>query len=249
MTLIDRTAVLPKDRILVSIDTPDRGVAIGLAERVGREVGGIKLGLEFYNAQGPDGVRAVAGGAPLFLDLKYHDIPNTVAGAVRAAVAACRPAILNIHASGGTAMMRAAVAANREAAEAAEMAAPKLIAVTVLTSLDDGDLDAVGQRGPSGEQALRLARLAQDAGCDGVVCSPLEIAAIRAACGPGFLLVVPGIRPAGSGADDQKRVMRPGQAVAAGADYLVIGRPITAAADPASAAREIALEITAETVA
>lgn len=243
------TTIQPKDRVLVGIDTPDRGVAIGLAERLGDAVGGIKLGLEFYNAQGPDGVRAVAGPTPLFLDLKYHDIPNTVAGAVRSAVAACRPMILNVHAAGGRAMMQAAVEANRETAEKIGIARPKLIAVTVLTSLDDVDLEAVGQRGPAGEQALRLARLAQDAGCDGVVCSPLEIAAIREACGPGFLLVVPGIRPAGSVGDDQKRVMTPGRAVAAGADYLVIGRPITRADDPASAAREIALDIAAETIA
>lgn len=242
------TATTPKDRILVGIDTPDRGVAIGLAERLGDAVGGIKLGLEFYNAQGPDGVRAVAGTTPLFLDLKYHDIPNTVAGAVRSAVAACRPMMLNIHASGGLAMMQAAVEANRETAASVGVAPPRLIAVTVLTSLDDGDLEAVGQRGPAGAQALRLARLAQDAGCDGVVCSPLEIAAIRRACGPGFLLVVPGIRPAGSAGDDQKRVMTPGRAVAEGADWVVIGRPITRADDPATVAREIALEIAAATV-
>ena len=125
--------IRPKDRILVGIDTPDRGVAIGLAERLGDAVGGIKLGMEFFNAQGPDGIRAVAGGRPLFLDLKYHDIPNTVAGAVRSAVAACRPMIINIHAAGGPAMMRAAVAANRETADAEGIARPKLIAVTVLT--------------------------------------------------------------------------------------------------------------------
>ncbi|GHD40553.1 orotidine 5'-phosphate decarboxylase [Thalassobaculum fulvum] len=243
-----KAPIRPKDRILVGIDTPDRGVAIGLAERLGDSVGGIKLGMEFFNAQGPDGIRAVAGTTPLFLDLKYHDIPNTVAGAVRSAVAACRPLILNVHAAGGGAMMRAAVEANRETAESVGIARPKLIAVTVLTSLDDGDLEAVGQRGPAAEQVVRLARLAQDSGCDGVVCSPLEIAAIRAACGPDFLLVVPGIRPAGSGDDDQKRVMTPGRAVAAGADYLVIGRPITRADDPAGAARVIALDIAAETM-
>lgn len=240
--------IQPKDRILVGIDTGDRGVAIGLAERLGDAVGGIKLGMEFFNAQGPDGVRAVAGRAPLFLDLKYHDIPNTVAGAVRSAVAACRPMILNVHASGGPAMMRAAVEANRATAEAEGIARPKLIAVTVLTSLDDADLDAVGQRGPSAEQAVRLAGLAQRSGCDGVVCSPLEIAAIRAACGPDFLLVVPGIRPAGDTDDDQKRIMTAGRAVAAGADYVVIGRPITRADDPAAAARAFALDIAAETV-
>lgn len=242
---MSKSSIQPKNRILVGIDTPDRGIAIGLAARVGDAVGGIKLGLEFYNAQGPDGVRAVSGTTPLFLDLKYHDIPNTVAGAVRSAVASCRPAILNVHASGGLAMMRAAVEANRETAEAVALERPKLIAVTVLTSLDDGDLAAVGQQGPAAGQVLRLARLAQDAGCDGVVCSPLEIAAIRAACGPGFLLVVPGIRPAGSAEDDQKRIMTPGQAVAAGADYLVVGRPITRATDPAAAARAIAADIAA----
>jgi len=237
--------MIPSDRILVGIDTPDLGIASGLASRLRGAVGGIKLGLEFYNAHGPEGVRAVAGDTPLFLDLKYHDIPNTVAGAVRSAVAACRPRILNVHASGGAAMMRAAVDANRETAAAHGIARPTLIAVTVLTSLDDADLDAVGQRGPAAEQVVRLARLAQDSGCDGVVCSPLEIAALRAACGRDFLLVVPGIRPAGSAEDDQKRVMTPGQAVAAGADYVVIGRPITRAADPLETARTIALDIAA----
>lgn len=238
-------SIAPKDRLLVSIDTPDLGVAIGLAERLSAVVGSIKLGLEFYNAQGPEGVRAVAGTTPLFLDLKYHDIPNTVAGAVRSAVAACRPRILNVHASGGTAMMKSAVAANRETAAAHAIERPLLIAVTVLTSLDDADLAAVGQRGPAVEQVVRLARLAQDAGCDGVVCSPLEITAIRAACGPSFALIVPGIRPAGSAGDDQKRTMTAGAAVAAGADYVVVGRPITQADDPVAAARALVTEIAA----
>jgi len=229
-----------RDRVLVAVDTPDLQKARSIVDGVRDHVGGIKLGMEFHNANGPDGVRAIAGDTPLFLDLKYHDIPNTVAGAVRSAVAACRPRIINIHASGGPAMMRAAVVANREAAAAAGIAPPLLIAVTVLTSLDDGDLEAVGQAIPSGDQVRRLALLAREAGCDGVVCSPHEIGSLRAACGPDFTLVVPGIRPADAAEDDQKRKMTPPDAVAAGADYIVIGRPITQAPDPAAAAKAIA---------
>ena len=230
----------PHERILVAIDTPDMATARALAARVRGHVGGIKLGMEFHNTNGPEGVREIAGDTPLFLDLKYHDIPNTVAGAVRSAVAACRPKIINIHASGGPAMMRAAVAANKEAAEKLGIAPPLMIAVTVLTSMDDADLAAVGQATPSGDQVKRLALLAQEAGCDGVVCSPHEIAALHAACGEDFVLVVPGIRPADAAEDDQKRKMTPADAVAAGADYIVIGRPITQAADPAAAAKAIA---------
>lgn len=234
----------PRDRILVAIDTQDVNQAKALAGAVTGSVRGIKLGMEFFNANGPSGVRAVAGDTPLFLDLKYHDIPNTVAGAVRSAVAACRPKIINIHAAGGAAMMEAAVAANRSAAEKVGIARPLMIAVTVLTSLDDDDLEAVGQVGPSGEQVTRLALLAKAAGCDGVVCAPQEIETVRAACGPDFVLVVPGIRPADSAADDQKRTMTPADAVAAGADYIVIGRPITQAADPGAAAAAIAESLT-----
>ncbi|SDF28445.1 orotidine-5'-phosphate decarboxylase [Thalassobaculum litoreum] len=230
----------PHERILVAIDTPDMATARALAARVRAHVGGIKLGMEFHNANGPEGVREIAGDTPLFLDLKYHDIPNTVAGAIRSAVTTCRPRIINIHASGGPAMMRAAVAANKEAAEKIGIEPPLMIAVTVLTSIDDSDLDAVGQATPSGDQVKRLALLAKAAGCDGVVCSPHEIAALHAACGEDFTLVVPGIRPADAAEDDQKRKMTPADAVAAGADYIVIGRPITQAADPAAAAKAIA---------
>ena len=191
---------------------------------------------------GPDGVRAVAGGERLFLDLKFHDIPNTVAGAVRSAVH-LRPFCLTLHASGGRAMMEAAAEAAREAAEELEVARPKLLGVTVLTSLDGSDLEAVGQRGPAAGQARRLAGLAQDAGLDGVVCSPREIAALKAACGPDFVLMVPGIRPNWAASGDQKRVMTPAEALAAGADYLVIGRPVTGAQDAAAAAKRIAEEI------
>jgi orotidine-5'-phosphate decarboxylase len=224
---------MQKNPIFCAIDTPDLGQAKSLAQAV-RNVVGIKLGLEFFTAHGPAGVRDVAGKASLFLDLKLHDIPNTVAGAVRAA-AALRPLLLTVHCSGGKAMLRAA-------AEAAAKAVPdrqrlKLLGVTVLTSLDDGDLDSVGQRGPAAEQVRRLALLARDCGLDGVVCSPLEAAMLREACGPNFLLVVPGIRLMGLAAGDQKRVMGPRETLAAGADFLVIGRPITGAPDPAAAAR------------
>ncbi len=232
-----------RNPILVAIDTADLDRARSLARALAGAVGGIKLGLEFFNAHGPDGVRAVAGDrGDLFLDLKYHDIPNTVAGAVRAAIA-LRPMILNVHASGGAAMMRAAREAAISEAVRLGIPGPKLIAVTVLTSMDGSDVAAVGQIGPVAEQVVRLARLTRDCGLDGVVCSPREIAAIRAACGPDFTLVVPGIRPAGAETGDQKRVMTPREAMAAGADFLVIGRPIAGAADPVAAAGAILAEI------
>jgi len=233
----------PKDRILVALDTPDVDRAATLAVATADAVGGVKIGLEFFNANGPSGVRQVVGtGVPLFLDLKFHDIPNTVAGAVRS-VAPLAPLIVNLHAAGGPEMMKAGKAAAVSEAERLGVSPPRVIAVTVLTSLDDGDLSAVGQGSDTRAQALRLATLTRDCGLDGVVCSPLEIEAIRAACGPDFTLVVPGIRPAGAEVGDQKRVMTPADAVAAGADYMVIGRPITAAADPAAAARVIAASL------
>ena len=218
--------------IFCAIDTPDLAQARALAQAV-RGTVNLKLGLEFFVAHGPGGVREVAGRAPLFLDLKLHDIPNTVAGAVRAA-AALRPMLLTLHCGGGPAMLRAAVEAARSAPGPQR---PKLLGVTVLTSLDDADLAAVGQHGPAAEQVRRLALLAKECGLDGVVCSPLEVAMLREACGKEFLLVVPGIRLMGLAGGDQKRVMGPRETLAAGADYLVIGRPITGAPDPAAAAR------------
>lgn len=229
-----------ENRIFAALDTTNVEEATALARRLKGSVGGVKLGLEFFSANGGAGVRTVARvGLPVFLDLKFHDIPNTVAGAVRAAVK-LRPKILNVHASGGPAMMRAAVEAAQEAAGALNAPRPLVIAVTVLTSLDNDDLDAVGQQGPASEQVLRLARLTQDCGLDGVVCSPKETAGVRAACGPDFKLIVPGIRPNLSLSNDQKRTSSPIEAVSAGADYLVIGRPITKAPDPAAAARAMA---------
>jgi orotidine-5'-phosphate decarboxylase len=226
--------------IYLAIDTPRLENARTLIAQAGPYIGGIKFGLEYFSALGIEGVRQAAAGRPVFLDLKLHDIPNTVAGAVRA-VAPLRPAILNVHAAGGVAMMKAARAAAEQAA--GDRPRMRLIAVTVLTSLDDADLGAVGQQGPAGDQVRRLAALAQASGLDGVVCGASEVAGLRAECGRDFLLVVPGIRPAGASLGDQKRVMSPAEAMAAGADHLVIGRPITEAADPAAAARAIAAEL------
>ena len=229
----------PTDRILVPLDTTDVSWAANLAERLRGYVGGIKLGKEFISAHGPQGVRQVAGDdQPLFLDVKFHDIPNTVAGAIRA-LGALRPFMVNVHACGGRAMMEAAVAANDKAGDAR----PLMLAVTVLTSLDDDDLTELGVSANAGEQAVRLARLAQDCGVDGVVCSPKEITLLRDACGPDFKLVVPGIRPAWASTDDQKRIATPADAVAMGADYLVIGRPITGAEDPVAAAVRVGEEL------
>jgi orotidine-5'-phosphate decarboxylase len=233
------------DKVYCAIDTVDIGLSARLIDGVRGAVGGIKLGLEFFTAHGPDLVRRLVGrDTPLFLDLKLHDIPNTVAGAVRA-VAPLAPTLLTIHSSGGPAMMRAARKAAEEVAAQLNVRRPKLLAVTVLTSLDQSDLDAVGIAHAPLQQVRRLAALAKDSGMDGVICSPLEIEALRGDCGGDFLLVVPGIRPAGSAVGDQKRVMTPGEAVGKGADYLVIGRPITEAASPRGAAEAIAQEIAA----
>jgi orotidine-5'-phosphate decarboxylase len=221
--------------VYVALDTTDLDYARQLAERVRGHVGGLKLGLEFFSAHGPDGVRSFEGcGLPIFLDLKFHDIPNTVAGACRAA-AQLGVSIMNVHAQGGAAMMRAAVDAARGISPAT-----KVIAVTMLTSLSDEDLPSVGLIPPVADQVLRLASLAQQCGLDGVVCSAHELVRLRGELGPDFQLIVPGIRPAGAAIGDQRRVMGPTEACKAGADILVIGRPITGAADPPQAARDIA---------
>jgi len=227
--------------VFCALDTTDRDRAMATAKEIMGSVGGLKIGLETYYSLGRDGYSALAAlGLPIFLDLKLHDIPNTVAGGIRALLP-LRPAIINVHASGGRAMMQAAMAA----AKTAGQDRPKIIAVTVLTSLDDDDLTASGISRGTAEQALGMARLAREAGLDGVVCSPHEITAIKSSCGADFITVVPGIRPGGVSADDQKRVMAPEAALAAGADILVIGRPITAAPAPATAAAQIARSLAA----
>lgn len=230
-----------RNPVFVALDTPDLNKALEIANAVKPHVGGLKVGFEFLTANGPDGVREVVKlGLPVFTDTKFHDIPNTVAAASRE-IAKLGAAMFNVHASGGEAMLR-------ESAKAARAVDPqiKVLAVTVLTSLDDAVLETVGQHRPASEQVVRLAKLTQGAGLDGVVCSAHEIALLRQACGPDFMLVVPGIRPAGSDIGDQRRVMTPAEAHKAGADILVIGRPITGAADPAAAARAIAAELALE---
>ena len=216
--------------LYVALDTTDLARAEQIAGQVREHVGGIKLGLEFFVANGPAGVRAMAGlGLPVFLDLKLHDIPNTVAGAV-AALSDLAPAILTVHAAGGRAMLAAA--------KAAAPAGTKVVAVTTLTSLDASDLAANGIADSPHDQVLRLTALARDAGLDGVVCSGAEVAAARSLWPQGFF-VVPGVRPADGPVGDQKRVVTPRAARDAGASILVVGRPITAADRPADAARAI----------
>jgi orotidine-5'-phosphate decarboxylase len=220
--------------LFVALDTPDLTRATELAGALAQHVGGLKLGWEFFAANGPAGVEAVGRcGLPIFLDLKLHDIPNTVAKAV-AALAPLRPAVLTVHAAGGAAMLAAA--------KAAAPASTKVVAVTVLTSLDDEDLRSIGVSDPSGEQVRRLAALARESGCDGIVCSGAEVAAARTSWRQGYF-VVPGVRPVCSEIGDQKRTVTPRDALAAGASMLVVGRPITGAPDPAQAARDIAASL------
>ena len=218
-------------RIFIAIDTPDLDRARFLAKAVAPLAGGLKLGLEFFCHNGRAGVMELAEtGVPIFVDLKFHDIPNTVAKAIHA-LAPLTPALLTVHAAGGRAMM--------EDAKAAAPAGTKVVAVTVLTSLDPADLGSIGVAGDTDAQVERLADLARAAGLDGIVCSGNELGVARAAWKDGFF-VVPGIRPADAAAGDQKRVMTPRAAIDAGASILVIGRPITAADDPAEALRAIA---------
>lgn len=229
-------------RLIVALDTKDTAQAEALRHATAPHAGAVKLGLEFTYAGGLEAVRAVAGDSPLFLDLKLHDIPNTVASAI-GSLAAVRPAMLTIHASGGRAMIAAARAAVDATFPA--QARPLLLGVTVLTSMDEAALHETGVAGSVAAQVIRLGRLAMEAGADGLVCSPHEIMPLRQALGDAPVLVVPGIRPAGSEAGDQKRIMTPAQAREAGADWIVVGRPITRAADPAAAAAAIAAELAA----
>lgn len=222
-------------RLIPAIDTGDLARAEALAAALAGRCGVLKVGLELFCAAGAPAVAAVARHAPVFLDVKLHDIPNTVAGALRSLLP-LRPAMVTLHAGGGPAM----VAAARDAAERAGADRPLLLAVTVLTSMDAAALAATGVADSAAAQVLRLARMAVTAGADGLVCSPQEAALLRSELGPGPALVVPGVRPAGSAAGDQARTATPAEAVAAGADWIVVGRPITVAADPAAAAASIA---------
>ena len=222
--------------IICALDTTDIPQAKTLSQQLAGSVGALKLGLEFFTANGAAGVAQIASAAfPVFLDLKFHDIPNTVAKAIKAT--ACIDAfMMTVHTQGGQAMMRASADSASENAVKTGKNRALIVGVTILTSLDQNDLSSIGVAGNVADQAVRLAELAQKSGLDGIVCSPHEIELIRKACGPDFTLVVPGIRPAGSASGDQKRVLTPKEARDLGASYLVIGRPITEAADPKTAA-------------
>ena len=266
-----------RDKLIVALDVPSGNAATRMAERLHGHAGMFKVGSELFTAEGPVPVRyLVTTGQRVFLDLKFHDIPNTVRAAVREA-AELGVSMVNVHASGGRKMMEAALEGARSALYQSvqssalqpgsrgvqgsalqpasrgvqgsagivvgDEARPRVLAVTILTSLESQDLEELGISGAPVEAVVRLARLAQSAGLDGVVASPREISAIRQACGPGFLIVTPGIRPASAATNDQARIATPARAIAAGADYLVVGRPITGAPDPVAAADAIVAEM------
>jgi orotidine-5'-phosphate decarboxylase len=221
--------------VFCAIDTPEIDTARNLARTLKGHVAGLKLGLEFFASNGPQGYRKIAeAGTPIFLDLKLHDIPNTVGHAV-SALLPLKPDFMTIHTSGSAAMMKAAA----EAAAKAGEKRPKILGVTVLTSMNGDDLQQVGITDAPQAQVVRLAKLAKESGLDGVICAPTEVATLRAELGREFILMVPGIRPAGAAIGDQKRVLSPKDAMDAGATYIVVGRPITQAPDPVAMAKAI----------
>ena len=225
-----------KTRLMVALDVPELNVALELVDRLGDQVEWYKVGKQLFTHYGPVVLKELKSrGRNVFLDMKFHDIPNTVAQAIRSA-ALIGADIINVHASGGPAMLAAAAEAGRETGKT-------VIAVTVLTSMDAEQLQALGILATPAEQVLRLARLTQAAGLPGVVCSALELPMLRREFGSDFLTLVPGIRPAGAAAGDQKRIMTPAQAAAAGANYIIVGRPIVAAPDPATAAQAVLAEL------
>jgi orotidine-5'-phosphate decarboxylase len=227
-----------RDRLIIALDVSSSAAAQSIVSAVGESAHIYKVGKQLFTAEGPQLVRdLIAGGRKVFLDLKFHDIPNTVAAAV-AQAAKLNVKMLTVHASGGSKMLRAAV----EAARTAERP-PMVLAVTVLTSMEDSDLPGIGVRGTVVDQALRLATLAITSGCDGIVTSAHEVRELRSELGDDFAIVTPGVRPAGSERGDQVRVVTPAEAIEAGATHIVVGRPITAAADPAAAAKRILQQI------
>lgn len=227
------------EKLIIALDYDRLAPALQMARRLAGLAGMFKIGKQLFTAEGPRAIEKLARlGAGIFLDLKFHDIPNTVAGAVRAAASLPGVWLLNVHTLGGTGMMRAAAKA-----VAGRRSRPKVLGVTLLTSMDEAALARVGILGPAEKRVVRLARLARQSGLDGVVASPLEVADIRAACGAKFMIVVPGIRPASKRSDDQARTGTPAEAIRAGADYLVVGRPITEAKDPRAAAIAILEEM------
>lgn len=233
------------ERLIFALDVDEFAQAQRWVRELRHHVGVFKVGKQLFTRCGPEVVTMIRDeGGEVFLDLKYHDIPNTVA---MAGIEACRLGVkmFNVHALGGREMMTETARKAQESCRAAGIPAPLLLAVTILTSSTDATLREIGIERPVAEMVPRLARLAQEAGCGGVVASPLEVVQIRAACGPEFKIVTPGVRPAFAAADDQKRIMTPGEAIRAGADYLVIGRPISAAAEPLRAAQLILDEIAA----
>lgn len=241
-----------RQKLILALDFPTLEPALELARSLSSLVGMFKINIQLFTSQGPAAVEKLSQLRPgIFLDLKFHDIPNTVKGAVKSAMDLSGVQLLDLHALGGMEMMRAAAQA-RDGAKVSKSATPKLLAITILTSMDNAALRGVGVAGPASRRVVQLARLSQKAGMDGVVASPQEVRAIRRACGKDFLIVVPGIRPVGTRGsatgrkgktDDQARVATPAEAIRAGADYLVIGRPITGAPDPGAAARAILEEI------
>jgi orotidine-5'-phosphate decarboxylase len=227
-----------RDRLIIALDVRNAAEAQTLVRSIGVSASIYKVGKQLFTSEGPSLVRDLVGsGRKVFLDLKYHDIPNTVASAVRSAVE-LKVAMLTVHASGGSKMVRAAAEAAAESASK-----PLVLAVTVLTSMTDEDLHEIGIAASAQEQVLKLAKLAQKAGIGGLVASPSELKALRQTIGQEMKIVTPGVRPAGSDKGDQARVATPADAIANGADYIVVGRPITAAADPAAAAQAILAEI------
>jgi len=228
----------PRERLIVALDVADARAALALVDKLAGRVGMFKVGTQLFTSAGPELVRRLIGaGERIFLDLKYHDIPNTVAGAVRAA-GQLGVSLVDVHALGGGPMIAAAH-------HALGSNGARLIAVTLLTSHDQAGLEAIGIAGSPADAGLRLARLAQSAGAQGVVTSPHEVEGIRRACGPGFLIVTPGIRPSGAEPGDQARFATPSAALKSGADFMVVGRPILAAPDPVAAAEAIVQELEA----